>query len=55
MTPIKKLKKNDLYIDHFRRSAIGRESTPMKSSGKSSIRESLVSFVDDTLSSMFRS
>ena len=58
MTP-KKTKKNDLYIDHFRKSTIGKEQTnSMIKSGKSmqssGFRSSIMSFVDDTISTLIR-
>lgn len=48
--------RSDLYIDQFRKSSILKEKNFRNSqqSGKSGLRDSIMTFVDDTMSSMFR-
>ena len=47
--------RSDLYIEQFRKSTIMREKNFRSShhSGKSGLRDSIMTFVDDTMSSMF--
>ena len=47
----RKTKKKDMYIDQFRRSTILRDNSLHKQSN--SMRSSILSFVDDTISSLF--
>lgn len=48
--------RSDLYIEQFRKSTIMKETNFRSShhSAKSGLRDSIMTFVDDTMSSMFR-
>ena len=53
MGPKKQKKKNEEYIDRFRRSTIAGDRSLRRS--VYGYRDSIMSFVDDTISSLFRS